>query len=105
MFRPPVGHKTFLTMSALRRTGHKMVTWNVRSYDGLAGATPQKILDRLLPRCGAGDIVILHDGVEPNRRRDPAVTVEALKPLVLGLRKRGLEPARLDEMTGISSYF
>jgi peptidoglycan/xylan/chitin deacetylase (PgdA/CDA1 family) len=104
MFRPPVGHKTPYTMMAARWKGHALVTWNVRSFDGLASATPQKILDRLLPRCRAGDIVILHDGVEPNRRRAPSVTVEAVKPLILGLRERGLEPVRVDELTGLAAY-
>ena len=104
MFRPPVGHKTPYTMMAARRTGHALVTWNMRSYDGLASATPQKIIDRLLPRCRAGDIVILHDGVEPNRLRDPSVTVEAVKPLIRGLRERGLEPVGVEQLTGLKMY-
>jgi peptidoglycan-N-acetylglucosamine deacetylase len=104
MFRPPVGHKTPYTMTAARRTGHALVNWNVRSFDVFASATPVKILDRVLPRCRAGDIVTLHDGIEPNRQRDPAVTVEAVKPLIIGLRERGLEPARAEELTGLIPY-
>lgn len=104
MFRPPVGHKTPWTMHAVRKSGHAMVTWNVRSFDGLKSATPQKILDRLLPRCRAGDIVVLHDGVEPGRQRELRMTVEAVRPLILGLRERGLEPVRVDELVGAPGY-
>lgn len=104
MFRPPVGHKTPYTLMAARRTGHALVTWNMRPYDGVASTTPQRILDRLLPRCRSGDIVLLHDGAEPNRKRDPSATVEAVRPLILGLRERGIESVRVDELTGLKLY-
>lgn len=97
-FRPPVGHKTPLTGAALRRSGHTMVTWTLRCYDGLSRTTPQDILGRLLPRARAGDIVLLHDGSEPHFARHPGATVEALRPLIQGLRERELEPVRLDSI-------
>jgi peptidoglycan/xylan/chitin deacetylase (PgdA/CDA1 family) len=105
MFRPPIGIKTFYTMRAARRAGHAVVTWNRRAWDGMGSTDPQCILDRLLPRCRAGDIILLHDGVDPHvPRRDPSATIAALRPLILGLRARGLEPVRLDELTGLPGY-
>jgi peptidoglycan-N-acetylglucosamine deacetylase len=104
MFRPPIGHKTPSTLLAVRRTGHALVTWNVRSFDAMARATPTRILDRLMPQCGAGDIVLLHDGVEPHRKRDPSATVQAVRPLITGLREQGIQPVRLDELTGLPAY-
>jgi len=52
----------------------------------------------------AGDVLILHDGVEPNMRRDPSASVAAVGPVVEGLRARGLEPRSLEELTGVRSY-
>lgn len=103
MFRPPVGIKTWYTIGAARRRGQHVVAWSVRGFDGVA-TTSQRIVERVLPRCSAGDIVSLHDGIEPNAPRDPGPTLEAIKPLVNGLRQRGLAPVRLDELTGLQAY-
>jgi hypothetical protein len=53
--------------------------------------TATRILARLEGRTRAGDIVALHDGIDPNGARRPAATVEALGPLIERLRRRGLE--------------
>jgi peptidoglycan/xylan/chitin deacetylase (PgdA/CDA1 family) len=104
MFRPPIGHKTPFIMAAAARAGHAVVTWNLRAWDGVANATPGKIVSRVAPRARAGDIILLHDGVEPQSRRDPSASVKAVRPLVLALRDRGLEPVRLDELTGLRPF-
>lgn len=101
LFRPPLGAKTWLIARAAAT--HTMVTWNRRGRDGVATHS-QRILNRLLPRASAGDIIALHDGVSPQSRRDPRVTVAAIRPLVAGLRDRGIEPVRLDELTGVNPY-
>jgi peptidoglycan/xylan/chitin deacetylase (PgdA/CDA1 family) len=104
MFRPPMGFKTPHSMRAARRRGHAVITWSRRAVDGVV-TTQQKILDRLVPHTTAGDILLLHDGLEPHAlRRDPAATVAALKPLVSGLRDRGLEPVRLDHLLNLPPY-
>jgi peptidoglycan/xylan/chitin deacetylase (PgdA/CDA1 family) len=102
LFRPPLGAKTWMIARAAR--SHTVVTWNRRARDGIATQS-QRILDRVLPRTRAGDIVALHDGVSPQSRRDPMVTVAALRPLIAGLRERGIEPVRLDDLTGVEPYF
>jgi peptidoglycan/xylan/chitin deacetylase (PgdA/CDA1 family) len=101
LFRPPLGAKTWMIARAART--HTVVTWNRRARDGIATCS-QRILDRVLPRARAGDIIALHDGVSPQSRRDPLVTVAAIRPLVAGLRDRGIEPVRLDELTGVKPY-
>jgi peptidoglycan/xylan/chitin deacetylase (PgdA/CDA1 family) len=101
LFRPPLGAKTWMIARAAR--AHTVITWNRRARDGIATRS-QRILDRVLPRASAGDIIALHDGVSPQSRRDPIVTVEALRPLIAGLRDRGIEPVRLDELTGVKPY-
>jgi peptidoglycan/xylan/chitin deacetylase (PgdA/CDA1 family) len=94
LFRPPLGIKTpFIFWSA--RRGHVTVTWTRRAFDGVTTSTKQ-ILDRLLPHSQPGEILALHDGVGPQSRRDPVATVDAIRPLIGGLRDRGLEPVELD---------
>lgn len=102
IFRPPLGMKTWHSMHAARRR-HMTVTWSRRALDGIS-TTPDRILHRLLPKARGGDILLLHDGVSPQSRRDPSATVDALRPLIEGLRHRGLEPARLDAMLGMEAY-
>ena len=103
LFRPPIGHKTPYTMAAARQSGHAVVTWSVRGWDGVP-TTAEKIITHVVPRCVAGAIVVLHDGTEPTRPRDASATINAIKPLVEALRSKGLEPVRLDELTGLKPY-
>jgi peptidoglycan/xylan/chitin deacetylase (PgdA/CDA1 family) len=103
MFRPPMGAKTWCAMRAASAEGQAVVTWSRRGMDGIA-TTPQRILDRLVPHTRNGDVLLLHDGVEPHSRRDPAPTITALKPLILGLRERGLSPVPLDQLLNLPAY-
>jgi len=100
-FRPPMGIKSFVTARAAR--GHAVIGWTRRGFDGVA-TTPQRVVARLAPRARAGEILLLHDGISPQSRRDPTVTIEALRPLIQELRARGLDPVRLDELTGLQPY-
>lgn len=103
LFRPPLGVRTGHIARALRRTGHTLVTWSRRGLDGLA-TTSDKIVARLAGRTRAGDILVLHDGIDPNLRRDPSATIAAVKPLILALRQRGLAPASLDQLISVAAY-
>lgn len=101
LFRPPLGMKTWMIARAART--QTVVTWNRRAMDGVA-TTSEKILRRLLTHTCAGDIILMHDGVSPQSRRDPSATVEAVRPLILGLLERGIKPVRLDELTRTAAY-
>jgi peptidoglycan/xylan/chitin deacetylase (PgdA/CDA1 family) len=103
LFRPPMGVRTWHVSWAAARFGYRVVTWSRRAYDGLP-TTAERIVGRLARATAAGDILMLHDGVEPNVRRDPSATVEAVGPLVEALRARGLEPRSLEELTGVRAY-
>jgi peptidoglycan/xylan/chitin deacetylase (PgdA/CDA1 family) len=97
LFRPPMGVKTWHTTRAAREAGHPVVTWSRRAMDGLP-TTPQRILSRL-GAAEAGEILLLHDGVEPHApHADRTATIESIRPLVDRLRSRGLEPVRLDAL-------
>ena len=97
MFRPPMGMKTWFIAKAARKSSHTVITWSQRAMDGTT-TTTQRILSRLVPRVRAGDILTLHDGVDPSSRRTSHATVEALRPLIMSLRQRGLQIVRLDEL-------
>lgn len=103
LFRPPMGIKTPHIRLATRRTGHTVVTWSLRAFDGVP-TSAARILSRLVPHAKPGDILALHDGSTPPTRRIPEATVAAVRPLILGLRQRGLALARLDELTGLRPY-
>jgi peptidoglycan/xylan/chitin deacetylase (PgdA/CDA1 family) len=97
LFRPPMGVRTWHITAAARRNGHHVVTWTRRGRDGF-NTTPRRILDRLLNNVQAGDILLLHDGIEPHSRRDPTPSVECVRPLIHALRDRGIQPVRLDDL-------
>jgi peptidoglycan/xylan/chitin deacetylase (PgdA/CDA1 family) len=103
LFRPPMGVRTRYVTGAARRAGQKVITWSRRGMDGVQ-TTPQRICDRLGPTAQPGEILILHDGVEPNVDRNQAATVAAVRPLIATLRDRGLEPVRLDKLVGVDPY-
>lgn len=102
LFRPPLGIKTPFTMWGAGR-GHVTVTWTRRAFDGVTTTTGQ-ILNRLVPHSQFGEILALHDGVGPQSRRDPSATVNAIRPVIQGLRGRGIEPVRLDALAAIAPY-
>ncbi|MFO1350079.1 MAG: polysaccharide deacetylase family protein [Gammaproteobacteria bacterium] len=103
LFRPPWGCKQYFMTAALAAQGKTIVTWRVRGLDG-APTTAARILRRILSRVRGGDVLTLHDGHQLNEQVGRDATVEALRPLILALRARGIEPARLDELLHIEPY-
>ena len=60
LFRPPLGVSPHFLRRALRKTGHKVVGWDVRSLD--TRLEPQDvIMHRITRRLRVGSIVLLHD--------------------------------------------
>ena len=106
MFRPPMGFKQMFIARAARRRGYTMVTWSRRAFDGVRSVTNERMARRLVTPTQAGDILTMHDGEDAHTsgRRDMMRTVQATGPVIDGLRKRGLELARLDELIGVAAY-
>jgi peptidoglycan/xylan/chitin deacetylase (PgdA/CDA1 family) len=97
LFRPPLGFKTPFTLRAAQQTGHQLIAWSRRAFDGLP-TKPQKIVHRL-SQTTAGDIILLHDGVAPNARwHNPSPTVNALSDVIQMLRKKNLDIAPLTQL-------
>ena len=102
-FRPPMGLRTGHVMQAAMERDKTVVTWTRRGMDGVA-TSAEKIQSRLGPLAQPGEIVVLHDGVEPNSRRSPAATCAALGPILQRWKERDLHPVRLDQCLERSAY-
>jgi peptidoglycan/xylan/chitin deacetylase (PgdA/CDA1 family) len=102
-FRPPLGRKSWWMSAPLRQSGHVTVCWSRRAYDGVP-TTTEKILARMVGPARAGDILVLHDGQDPRKSRNPAPTIAAIEPMIRGLRERGFEFERLDRLIGLAAY-
>jgi peptidoglycan/xylan/chitin deacetylase (PgdA/CDA1 family) len=64
LFRPPFGVTTPKLAKALKVTEHKVIGWNIRSFDTVI-KNPQNILKRITKRIHPGAIILLHDK-QPN---------------------------------------
>ena len=89
LYRPPYGGHSPLTRLLARLAGREIALWDTESRDWTAAPAPV-LAAQTLARVRPGSVVLLHDG--------PAVTPELLDLLLLGLRERGLQAARLDDL-------
>ncbi len=97
--RPPRGLYDMRMRRLAGLLGQSLVLWSLSSQDWHPRATASGIVRRVVSRAAAGDIILFHDsgslmGKEGASRRP---TVEALGPVIDGLRAKGLEVAGLEE--------
>jgi len=95
-FRPPMGFKSPLVMQAAALNDCRVVTWTRRAFDGIR-TTPAAIA-RNLRRAGAGEILLLHDGRDPQSSRRVGATADALPMIIARIRARDLSMVRLDDL-------
>lgn len=103
LFRPPMGIKTPHIAWAARSEGMTVVTWTRRAFDGVPNHA-HKIVRNLTRGPRAGNILAMHDGVEPGRTRDAGPSLDALPRVIERMRSRGLEFERLDRLMGVEGY-
>lgn len=94
-FRPPFGIINPKTKRALEVTGHRVIGWNIRSYDAIINSEAM-ILKHILGNIKPGDVILLHDTNEQ--------TVEILEQLLLFLRSNNYRPVRVDTLFKIDAY-
>ncbi len=104
MFRPPMGLKHWHLMQEAAFGGHAVVTWSRKAMDGGRRPPQKQRLIKRLAKARDGDVLLLHDGHEPDRPASRAVTAEAVVPLVNQLRDRGFEIVRLDALLDLPGY-
>ncbi len=97
--RPPRGLYDIRMRRIAKLLGQELVLWSLSSQDWHPRATTAGVIRRVLDRVSAGDIILFHDSgsllnSEGSSRRP---TVEALGPIIDGLREKGLEVVKLEE--------
>ena len=94
-FRPPFGVINPKMKRALEKTKHKVIGWNVRSYDAILNSEAY-ILKRIKKNLKRGDVILLHDS---NRQ-----TNEILEQLLLFLETNNYGIVRVDKLFNLDAY-
>lgn len=95
LFRPPIGFVSHFTVWGARRAGVTLVGCSARAFDGFAGASPERVAERLVRAVKPGALLALHDASERGEH-EPA-SIRALPRLLETLKARGLRPVTLSE--------
>jgi peptidoglycan/xylan/chitin deacetylase (PgdA/CDA1 family) len=104
LYRPPVGLKSPAVARAVRALDLSVIGWRVRGKDGGSGARESGgIVERLLKARG-GDVLVLHDGVEPGRSGDRTATLAALREAIPLLKARGFSFTTVDQLLNVKAY-
>jgi peptidoglycan/xylan/chitin deacetylase (PgdA/CDA1 family) len=91
-----VGYVSSRTASGAKKAGVRTVAWSVRSLDGLGGADPERVAERVDRKLSDGAIVLLHDAAERDDF-EPA-SIAALPRILDSIEERGLKTVSLDEL-------
>ena len=92
LFRPPMGLSNPRTFRAAKLEGLRVIGWSARGLDTQC-CDPEVVVGRILRRVRPGGIILLHDGNIPAAR-----VLATVKLLLAGLRERGYEVVRVDEL-------
>ncbi len=96
LFRPPMGFKTWHLAAAVRDLRMQFVGWSLRAFD-TRDLAPEMIFARIVNRLRGGQIIMLHDGVEPARlKASQQATVRALPAILRAFRSRSLTTIPLE---------
>lgn len=103
--RPPRGLYDMRMRRIAKLLGQELVLWSLSSQDWHPRATTSGVVRRVLDRVSAGDIILFHDSgsllnSEGSSRRP---TVEALGPIIDGLKEKGLEVVKLEDFLKASA--
>lgn len=94
-FRPPYGVTTPSIRRALKTTGHKVIGWNIRSFDG--GTKNQNLIfNRIIKRISPGGIVLLHDTASHS--------VLVLEQFLQFLQKQNYQVVSVEELLNLKAY-
>lgn len=63
LFRPPYGRMTYKQSKHINKT-HKIVMWNVLSYDFDSLVNPEECLEKCIKGTSAGSIIVFHDNIK-----------------------------------------
>ena len=91
-FRPHAGARSANMVTALRRTGRRLVGWGMFLWDFDWGRRKRasRLVPRIAERASPGSIIVLHDGHHEQTRPDRRYVVETVDQLIPKLREKGL---------------
>jgi peptidoglycan/xylan/chitin deacetylase (PgdA/CDA1 family) len=104
LYRPPVGLKSPSVRAACKRLDLVCVGWWRKLRDGGAAKPDVATLVARLVKAKGGEILLLHDGVEPGRKGDREATIAALREAIPLLKARGLTFVTVDQLIGEKPY-
>lgn len=101
--RPPRGLYDMRMRRIAKLLGQVLVLWSLSSQDWHPRATTAGVIRRVVDRTSAGDIILFHDSgsllsSEGSSRRP---TVEALGPIIDGLREKGFDIVTMEEFIAL----
>lgn len=97
-FRAPMGFRTPLLDPVLARLGLHLASWTRRAFDTVQ-RDPRIIAARLSRDLGAGDILLMHDGIAM-RDRARLATVDSLDRVLACIADHNLKPVTLRSACG-----
>ena len=100
-YRQPAWFRNPKIFGILERMGMSLVGFQAWAYDSQE-KNPRTIARRILGKIRPGGIILLHDGSDSGEGQDRTPTLEALPLILQGLKERGLESLRLDDLLGMS---
>jgi peptidoglycan/xylan/chitin deacetylase (PgdA/CDA1 family) len=98
-FRPPFGAQSVATYLVARACGLDVVVWGPYAEDWVESA-PEEVATRGLKELKAGDVLLLHDGLEmPAAQPIPSFDrIRAFELILDGIIARGLSPVTVGEL-------
>jgi len=99
VFRPPYSRINKTVEKIAERLGLLTVIWSLSPGDW-PNPLPKTIAEQVLSTIKAGDIVVMHDGLDPKLKGKPGHlnTVAALPLILEGLRPKGLYSVTVSEL-------
>jgi peptidoglycan/xylan/chitin deacetylase (PgdA/CDA1 family) len=101
-FRAPLGTRNPVLDFELARFGLTYVSWMRRGYDAVDSNAP-RVLQRLVRRLTARDVLLLHDGSTERGKRREATVLRVLPSLLERLEQRGLKSVSLRMAFGVAN--
>jgi peptidoglycan-N-acetylglucosamine deacetylase len=103
-YRPPKGLITRNVIRSVSGAGYYAAKWSMMPGDYFWWHTADRIKSRL-SRVRAGDIVVLHDGLDLEPEPDRSRTLSVLPGFIRGMKEQGLRLISVAELAGLPPYF
>ena len=101
LFRPPHGWRSPWMAQLLKKNNYTVVMWTVtpEDWENISAETVEK---RVMSKIHAGDIILLHDGLETKENFPKENTIHALPKIITQLKNRGYRFVTVPELMDAS---